>query len=367
MKGKTMRRIEIRGVIVSAEYDNYWFRDYIAKGCITPENRIRDQIKEAAAKKESIQLYINSNGGMVFAGSEMINAIKEFTASGGKLEIRVGAMAASMASAIVVLAGAQKVEAHKNAKLMFHSAVGLALCGPGAMQDVAKLLQDINNDVLSHLIALKPDQKEKFETWFADGREGWITAAEGKEIGLITNILGEDDTKPVGVSKQAAAALAKYDLDIAAFALEAETPKAEISAGVALSKYQELESRLKGLQAAKDAEIATLKKDFEAEQQSLTAQVSTLNSEITTLNQSLESAKTEMSTLQADHSALSATLIATDEQLQSSKNALAKLTGETLSRGETFASWQEAVSSQGYTKARKNHPDLYESFMASRS
>jgi len=356
--------VEIRGVIVSSMYDNYWLQDYIAKGSITPENRVRDQLKAALAAGEDVQLYINSNGGLVFAGSEMLNAVRDFTAAGGNLSIRAGAMAASMASAIIVLSGAKKIEAYKNSKIMFHSATSdVESGGPEQMEDVAKLLRDINADVLNKLVSLDASKKEKFETWFKEGRQGWLTAAEAKEIGLITDIIGEDDTKLVGVSKEAAAALAKHDLDIAAFAVEGDTPSANIVEMVALAEFQALETRLKGLQAAKDGEISALKKEFDSVKQGLTDQVSTLQSENTTLTQSLESVKTEMSTLKTDHEKLNQTLTVTGEQLKAVKEAHAKLTGDTLGQGDSYGSFLEAQKELGHAEARRQYPALYAEYM----
>lgn len=363
-----IKNIEIRGVIVGAEYDNLWFEDYIEKGCITPENRIRDQFKAASAAGEDVQLYINSNGGMVFAGSEMINAARDYVAAGGKLSIRIGAMAASMASAIVTLVKSEKVEAYKNTKLMFHSAAtNLIGCGPGQMKDVAKLLDDVNADVMDKLIALDGGQKEKFADWFKDGREGWMTAKEAKEIGLITSILDEDDNRPVGVSKEAAEALAKHDLDVAAFAAEGDskTPVATLVEVVPLAEYQALEARLKGLQAAKDGEISALKKDFEAVKQGLTDEVSTLKAENSTLTQSLESVNTEMSTLKNDHAELNKTLAVTSEQLTSVQAAHAKLTGDALAPGDSFGSFLAAQAELGHAEARRQYPALYAAYMES--
>ena len=51
-----MKRIELRGVIVSGDYDGDWANDYIERGIFTPESRIRKALAEA---NDDVELYIN--------------------------------------------------------------------------------------------------------------------------------------------------------------------------------------------------------------------------------------------------------------------------------------------------------------------
>ena len=55
-----MKRIEIRGVIVSGNYDGDWADQYIQRGIFTPESRVRKAFAEA---DDDVELYINSQGG----------------------------------------------------------------------------------------------------------------------------------------------------------------------------------------------------------------------------------------------------------------------------------------------------------------
>lgn len=249
---------------------------------------------------------------------------------------------------------------------MFHSATGDIWSGPEAMEDYAKLLHDINNDVLAVLVKLDNSRKDEFATWFKEGRAGWLKAAEAKELGLYDEVIGEDDTTVAGVSKETAAALAAHDLDIAAFAFD-ESNDDDPPETIALSEYQALEARLKGLQSAKDAEIATLKKslkeEFETAKQDLTAQVSTLQADNEKLTQSLDAANTELSTLKTDNENLQTSLNSKVEQLKASEEARVKLTGNVLQAGDTFTSWEEAKKVLGYAQARRECSALYDEFM----
>jgi len=185
-------RIDIRGVIVPSDYDVSFLFPYIKKGLITPESYVRNQI--AKVDDGIIDLYINSQGGSVFAGNEMINALQDWVAkSKGTLNITVGALAASMGSAILVTLAdmATSVKIHSNTKLMFHGAFGGAAGGSEAMKDYSEVLDKINSDIKVKLVSNYNMNPEVVNEWFSEGREGWLTSAEALEIGIADEIVGE--------------------------------------------------------------------------------------------------------------------------------------------------------------------------------
>lgn len=191
-------KIEVRGVIVPSEYDVDFMFGYIQRGMITPESYIRKQIAQADPKKD-IDLYINSPGGSVFAGNEMINALQDWAVENKKgFNITIGAMAASMGSAILVNLDsfAKKVKAHSNSKIMFHGAWSQAVGGADSMRDSAELLDKINNDIKVKLISKYDLSVEEVDEWFAEGREGWLSADEALEIGMVDEIIGQEDELP---------------------------------------------------------------------------------------------------------------------------------------------------------------------------
>ena len=157
-------RIEIRGVITSARLDDPWFESFISKGMITPESRIRAAI---AAAGPEIELYINSYGGDVLAGNEMIVALKTAMAAGKKVEIVVGAMAFSMAAnMIVMLPGAAKISAFSNSRIGYHGAYTCSCGGEGAHKDSAEMLAGINAQVISAIKSkgLYPPSSRMFQS-----------------------------------------------------------------------------------------------------------------------------------------------------------------------------------------------------------
>jgi ATP-dependent Clp protease protease subunit len=225
-----MNKIHVRGVIVPSSYDGEWANDYIEKGMFIPESRLRKQI-EGADKKQALELYINSPGGSVFAGNEMINAVNAWSKETGQaVNVTVGAMAASMAAAMIVNVKSSKVSAHKNSKIMFHGAWSETVGGSEAHKDQADLLAKINNDLKATLVSKYALAPEQVDEWFAEGRAGWVTAEDAKKMGMVSDIVDIED-KPLKISKTANAMLMERGLKIAA-AYEGEVIENETGTAV---------------------------------------------------------------------------------------------------------------------------------------
>jgi len=189
-----MNRIELRGVIVPSDYDTEWAQKYIDRGMITPESYFRRKLDEAN-KTEPLDVYINSPGGSVFAASEMVNATREWkAATGQRVNVTVGAMAASAASAYAIMAG-DTIRAHKNAKMMFHGAWTVSIGGKEMHQDTADLLGKINAEIQTRLVSKYKLQPETVASWFAEGREGWLDANDMTSSGIASEVI--DDASDV--------------------------------------------------------------------------------------------------------------------------------------------------------------------------
>lgn len=184
-------RIEVRGVIVSGLYDDEWFQPYIERGLITPETRVRAGLK-AADPAQPIDLYINSPGGSVFDGYEMANSVRDWAREHGQaVNVTVGAMAASAAS-YLALSVAPKLKLHRNSKLMFHGASTGAEGGAEALADTAELLGKINAEIKTMLVSRYAMDPATVDGWFAEGRMGWITAAEAQQAGMVSEVVDSD-------------------------------------------------------------------------------------------------------------------------------------------------------------------------------
>lgn len=369
-----MKRIELRGVIVSGNYDGEWADQYIQRGIFTPESRVRKAFAEA---DDDVELYINSQGGSVFAGNEIVNVIHAFRATGRKVEITVGALAASMAAIIVANSDASDVKVHQNSRIMFHGALMLTEGGAGAHEDSASLLASINQQVIDKLTGKNPDMSDEIKGWFEEGRAGWLSAQQAVDMGIAGSIIGEDADAAPKVSKDAAQAMLENGgMDIAAF--DFEPPKAEAGytgteetngAFVPLAEYETLKARLSGLQSAKDKEIAALKDDlakaedrFTGEKIAAEKMIDDLKVEQAKLKADLEAVKTELSAAKSESEKAIDDLAAECERRKTAEARHAALVGGVL-RAEDGESdnltWPAVSQRLGYAEAKKRYPELY--------
>ena len=201
-------QIKILGTIVSPDYDDPFFGTWIDKGVITPSSRVVTAVETAT---EPIDLYINSYGGDVFAGGEMMIALLKAQAAGKLASVEVGSLAASMAANIVAAlkANGGKVTAHANTQLMYHGCYTVAEGGAQHLEDTAESLRSINDAVIANLnkIGIKDCR-----AWFAEGREKWLDAPEAKALGIIDTIAEDSASEPPQMRQTAArlAALATH-------------------------------------------------------------------------------------------------------------------------------------------------------------
>ena len=196
-------KVKILGTIVSPDYDDAFFGQWIDKGVITPSSRVVSAIEGA---EEPIDLYINSYGGDVFAGGEMMIALLKAQASGKLRTVEVGSLAASMAANIVAAlkANGGKVTAHANTQLMYHGCYTIAEGGAQHLEDTADSLRSINEAVISNLNRIGITE---CRAWFAEGREKWLDATEAQKLGIVDEV-AEDGAENPPEMRQTAARLA---------------------------------------------------------------------------------------------------------------------------------------------------------------
>ena len=185
-------KVKIQGTIVSPDYDDGFFESWIDNGVITPSSRVVGSIENAT---EPIDLYINSYGGDVFAGGEMMIALLKASAAGKLASVEVGTIAASMAANIVAAlrANGVPVTANANSELMFHGCYTETIGGAQHHEDVAESLRNVNESVIANLNRIGITE---CRAWFAEGREKWIGAEDGLAMGLFSEINGTEAEAP---------------------------------------------------------------------------------------------------------------------------------------------------------------------------
>lgn len=202
-------KVKIQGTIVSPDYDDGFFESWIDKGVITPSSRVVGSIENAT---EPIDLYINSYGGDVFAGGEMMIALLKASATGKLASVEVGTIAASMAANIVAAlrANGVPVTANANSELMFHGCYTETVGGAQHHEDVAESLRNVNESVIANLNRIGITE---CRAWFAEGREKWIGADDGLAMGLFSEINGTEAEAPTD-AKSIATKLAAFAASI---------------------------------------------------------------------------------------------------------------------------------------------------------
>lgn len=144
----------------------------------------QDFVRDIAGVAGPIDLHISSEGGEVFEGIAIYNAIKQR----GDVTVYVDSLAASIASVIAM--GADKVVMTKNATMMIHDASGLAVGNAKDMRELADLLDMTSNNIAS-IYADKAGGTP--EDWRATMQaETWYSAQDAVNAGLADQILGED-------------------------------------------------------------------------------------------------------------------------------------------------------------------------------
>lgn len=160
--------IRIYGDIVSSEWDVWEGNE------VTPQ-MIQDHLAQLSGK--NIDLYINSAGGSVFAGTQIHNALQRHD---GEVTVHIDGVAASIAS-VIALAG--KIVMPENAMMMVHKPLlGYTAGNAKQLRDQAEMLDKVFDAMMTvYEGRLKnPDARESFVTMCDN--ETWLTAAEVSDL-----------------------------------------------------------------------------------------------------------------------------------------------------------------------------------------
>ena len=376
-----MTRVNLKGIIVSSHYDTDWAQKYIDKGLITPQSKFE---RDLAAVNDDAEIYINSPGGDVFAGYQMVNVANEWRAkTGKKLSVVVGAMAASAAANFVVSVNADIVTAHANSKFMIHGAFCATSGGSQAHEDTAALLEKINGETRLALVTRHGIDQATADEWFAEGREGWLSATEAKAAKLVDGIL-EEQSPSIRFPAAAVAAMRGHGMQIAACAdIDEEPPAAtttepanveiqdapavqgdkppasgdgqddgDAGDGLAGGSTDELAAALARIEADHAAEIAAMSELHAAEIVKRDALIAKLQS-------AADKAKAELAELQKIHATAMETHAAEVGSLRSRLDRF--LSPATSLQGSSIETWEQALAAHDgdYAEARRQHPDIF--------
>lgn len=148
---------------------------------------IARELLEAEALTGKVDVRINSNGGEVYSGIAIFNALKNSKAD---ITIYVDGIAASMAS-VIALCG-KPVQMSRYARLMLHSVQGGCYGNKDEMKDCIREIEALE-DTLCEMYATRMGKaKDEIRAMYFDGRDHWLRADEALALGLIDGIYDAD-------------------------------------------------------------------------------------------------------------------------------------------------------------------------------
>lgn len=168
----------MNGVIIPNNYK--WFYDYFEEDSTCPRD-VYNAINESNG--EDIEVYINSPGGVIDAGSEIYTTLRSHK---GNMKIYIVGQACSAAS-IIAMAGYSEMS--PTALMMVHCVSSGVRGNHSDMEHMAEVLRTAD-DALSNAYMAKTGMS-KDEVLAMMEVETWLTAEQAKEKGLIDGIMFE--------------------------------------------------------------------------------------------------------------------------------------------------------------------------------
>lgn len=174
-------KINIKGVLIPNDYK--WYYDYFGEDSTCPNDvkSVMDILQEG----DEIEVYINSPGGTIEAGSEIYTMIRSCKNS---VKIYITGQACSAAS---IVAMAAYCEMSPTALLMVHCVSTMAAGNHNRMEQTAEVLRTADKALCSAYVE-KTGMTEA-EALEMMEKETWLTAQQAKEMGLIDRVMFEED------------------------------------------------------------------------------------------------------------------------------------------------------------------------------
>jgi len=181
-----MSEISIRGVIVPD--DDAWIYQYMGMTYTAPHS-VTEAIS-GASESETLDVYINSPGGEITAGSEIYSALRR---AGDRVRIHITGEAASAAS-VIAMAGWCDME--PTARMMVHNVSTTASGDYRDMDAASEALKVANRSIASAYVA-KTGMTETDALELMD-HETWLTAQDALAYGLIDAVSAPQSDKTGG-------------------------------------------------------------------------------------------------------------------------------------------------------------------------
>ena len=180
-----MTVIDIKSDIVSNDYKMMY--DFFGLDCYTPKDLSQSL---SSADDGDITVTIASNGGDVFAASEIYSVLK---GASQNVTVNIQGLAASAAS-VIAMAG-DTVNISPTAQIMIHKAMSNPQGNADDLEHEAQVLNGIDQSI-ANAYELKTGMSQT-DIIQLMSNETWMTAQDAVDKGFADNIMFVDANKPV--------------------------------------------------------------------------------------------------------------------------------------------------------------------------
>lgn len=180
-----MKKVFLNGDVVDNE--TAWLYDWFGIDCISP-GQIANVLNEATG--DEVELNIASNGGDVFAASEIYTAIRSYS---GQVSANVVSIAASAAS--VIASACKTVRISPTAHIMIHNAWLTTSGNATDLQNDIALLQGIDESIVNAYEAKTGLNRQELADLMS--KDTWMNAQLAVEKGFADEIMFSDETVTV--------------------------------------------------------------------------------------------------------------------------------------------------------------------------
>ena len=178
------KRIDVKGQII--ESGNEWVYDWLGLESTSPKKIIK-ALQEAGG--EDVEIYINSPGGSIFAGSEIYTELRNYS---GKKIIKITGIAASAAS---VIAQAGECEISPTGMFMIHNVKTSASGDYRDMDNTRDALRAANQSIMNAYIDKTGMDAEILQDLM--DRETYLSAQQAVDHGFVDKIMFSDNAIPM--------------------------------------------------------------------------------------------------------------------------------------------------------------------------
>lgn len=182
------KKIKLNGPVIGD--GSAWLYNWLGMPYISA-SKVSKELDEA--RGDDVELYINSGGGSVFAGSEVYTALKEYT---GKVTAKITGVAASAASFLAM--AADEIKMSPTSQMMIHNA--------STWTDGDKHNHSSNTDMLhgtdiaiTNAYRLKTGRSQD-ELLDLMNKTTWMNAQLAVELGFADGILFDEDNALLDIS-----------------------------------------------------------------------------------------------------------------------------------------------------------------------